>query len=103
MPRLAERALGEREHLGRLHGEDQSLASVLVPEAAVAAFAAARERGEEERRAWGERLERWRDAEPQAVAEWEAAWDGRPSGWDSRKSTNAWASGERVRSLCVTR
>ena len=29
--------------------------------------------------------------------------DGRSRGWDSRKSRNAWASGERVRSRCVTR
>jgi transketolase len=51
-----------------------------VPEEAVAAFAGAREGGQESRRAWRERLERWRDAEPRAAAEWEAAWAGRPSG-----------------------
>ena len=51
-----------------------------VPEQAVAAFAAARERGEEQSRDWRERLERWQGAEPQAAAEWEAAWAGRPSG-----------------------
>ncbi len=51
-----------------------------VPAEAVAAFAEARERGEERNRAWRERLERWQDADPQAAAEWEAAWAGHPNG-----------------------
>ncbi len=51
-----------------------------VPEEALAAFAGARERGEDANRSWRERLAAWRSAQPRAAAGWDAAWAGRPSG-----------------------
>ncbi len=51
-----------------------------VPEEAVAAFAEARRSGEEASRAWRGRMAEWREAEPEAATEWDAAWAGKPTG-----------------------
>jgi transketolase len=55
-------------------------ATFAVPDDAVAAFAEARRRGEDANRAWRDRLTQWRRARPEAAAEWEAAWRGKPLG-----------------------
>ncbi len=55
-------------------------ATFVVPAEAGDAFADARERGAEANRDWRARLDDWRAAEPAAAAEWDAAWEGRPSG-----------------------
>ncbi len=53
-------------------------ATFAVPDEARAAFADARARGAEANRAWRERLAEFREAEPLAAAEWDAAWRGQP-------------------------
>ncbi|MFN8161140.1 MAG: transketolase [Solirubrobacterales bacterium] len=74
-PLGAEEARATKEALGLDPDE-----TFVVPPAALAAFEDARRRGREARAAWGERMAAWRDADPEAAAEWDAAWSGRPGG-----------------------
>ena len=50
-----------------------------VPDGVYDAFSAV-ERGATAHRAWSERLEAWRETDPDRAAEWDAAWAGRPVG-----------------------
>jgi transketolase len=59
----------------RALGRDPELRFV-VPDAVRAAFAVARQRGEESRSRWRERFERWSRANPALAGEWARAWRG---------------------------
>lgn len=69
--------LGTREagETKRALGLDPDV-SFAAPADAYRAFAAAGLRGGELNRAWGERLARWRAADPVRAREWDAAWNG---------------------------
>jgi transketolase len=54
-------------------------ARFVVPDAVRAAFAAARQRGEQAHRRWSERFKRWSRANPALAAEWERAWGDAPA------------------------
>jgi transketolase len=53
-------------------------ARFIVPEPVREAFAAARTRGERERREWSGRFARWAASKPELADEWSRAWAGRP-------------------------
>ena len=53
-------------------------ASFAVPDHAREAFAGARREGARRHSEWRDRLASWRDADPDAADEWDAAWAGRP-------------------------
>ena len=73
-------ALGEDEVRAtkEVMGWDPELA-FHVPDGVYDAFSAV-DRGAEAHRAWSERFETWRAADPDRAAEWDAAWAGKPIG-----------------------
>ena len=83
-----------------VHATKQALgwdpdASFVVPEQVRRAFAVARTRGAEARRAWRERFARWSGANPQPAAEWWRAWGGKPE-WALASVTPRFAPEERA-------
>jgi transketolase len=72
-------ALGEDEVRATKHvlGWDPD-ATFVVPEQVRSAYAAARVRGADARRAWEARFARWADEHRDLALEWERAWAGRP-------------------------